>query len=551
MDVHTPHAAPASIFSPATSQTSSRSEQEGIRRDSRESGQSFSSELRKARASKEPRQAVGRIRAGQKDHLEEHEERDAMTSPDDATAPASASLPSTRSRQDKRSSDNTSDPEPQKTDTLAAPAANDVATQSVLLALIAQPVVATDMLEPAPTVSTEQVTTAMESVMPSVKEDVPSLPVAAADSSAIPAIGADTSSPQTGDATSVSRMTTSIPQFVAPSPSQVTASQEQPISGLAIPAVQDDHPLDPQTKPALPLEQKEQPHKPVQAESIPQAVAGQNEQPVDASPVHDVVKTIPAAPLQRLEENRPLATEKPVLKVDASAPKDDLAQSQASESPVARQAFADQKRESAMDWSGQDHRERPSSDQGLAHIATPEIPGPAATPAPLIPAHTIDPRALSPAPPPSAKLPVEAPPGVTLSAPPVQPTDWMPGNTTSQTKSMTLELSQEDLGRVNIRVAVNQDVVHTHFASDRSDMGQYLQNGQDKLQSALQMSGLDLGRFQVDIDRQSAGRSFQQSTSQEQPHGRSPRGDGQDHGQERAGFSRETEPRRGMLNLVA
>ena len=159
----------------------------------------------------------------------------------------------------------------------------------------------------------------------------------------------------------------------------------------------------------------------------------------------------------------------------------------------------------------------------------------------------VDQRAFSSAP--SAKLSADAHPAA--PAPPVQPTDWMPANSTNQTKSMVLELSQSDLGRVNIRVAVNQDVVHTHFSSDRNDMGQYLQNGQERLQSALQTSGLDLGRFQVDIDRQSAGRSFQQPAPQGQSDGRSPQGESQNPGQAREEFTRDTTPRRGMLNLVA
>jgi flagellar hook-length control protein FliK len=116
---------------------------------------------------------------------------------------------------------------------------------------------------------------------------------------------------------------------------------------------------------------------------------------------------------------------------------------------------------------------------------------------------------------------------------------------------MVLELSQADLGRVNIRVAVNQDVVHAHFSSDRNDMGQYLQNGQERLQSALQTSGLDLGRFQVDIDRQSAGRSFQQPASQGESSNHSRQEERQNPGQGREEFTQDAMPRRGMLNLVA
>ena len=100
---------------------------------------------------------------------------------------------------------------------------------------------------------------------------------------------------------------------------------------------------------------------------------------------------------------------------------------------------------------------------------------------------------------------------------------------------MVLEVSQAELGRVNIRVAVNQDIVHTHFSSDRGDMGQYLANGQDKLQAALQTSGLDLGQFRVDIDRQSAGRSFQQQPSHDQRPGTHSQGQGQGQGNQAGG----------------
>jgi flagellar hook-length control protein FliK len=114
-----------------------------------------------------------------------------------------------------------------------------------------------------------------------------------------------------------------------------------------------------------------------------------------------------------------------------------------------------------------------------------------------------------------------------------------------------IELSQADLGRVNIRVAVNQDTVHAHFLSERNELGLYLVSGQDRLQSALNASGLDLGRFQVDIDRQSAERSFQQPTSQGQSHGHTPQGEGQNSGLGREELVRDSTPRRGILNLVA
>jgi hypothetical protein len=63
---------------------------------------------------------------------------------------------------------------------------------------------------------------------------------------------------------------------------------------------------------------------------------------------------------------------------------------------------------------------------------------------------------------------------------------------------------------------MSNDVVHTHLSADRPEVGQFLINGQDRLQAALQANGLDMGQFRVDIDRQNAGRSFHHGPSQEQ-----------------------------------
>jgi hypothetical protein len=117
-------------------------------------------------------------------------------------------------------------------------------------------------------------------------------------------------------------------------------------------------------------------------------------------------------------------------------------------------------------------------------------------------------------------------------------------------RSVVFDVAQPDLGHVNIRVAMTNDVVHTYLSADRSDVGQFLMNGQDRLQAAFQANGLDMGQFRVDIDRQSAGRSFQHSLSQEQGQawnehsemGREHRSDQQDD--KRAALH-------GLLNVVA
>lgn len=133
----------------------------------------------------------------------------------------------------------------------------------------------------------------------------------------------------------------------------------------------------------------------------------------------------------------------------------------------------------------------------------------------------------------------------------VQTPDWMPAEGPNRTRSVVLEVAQADLGRVNIRVAVNQDTVHAYFTSDRSEVGQFLVNGQDKLQAALQNAGLDMGQFRVDIDRQSAGRSFQHQTPQGQDQWQEPYREGGAQGQAHESARTVSSHRPGMLNLVA
>jgi flagellar hook-length control protein FliK len=435
----------------------------------------------------------------------------------------------------------------QQPDKVTPPATNDVATQSVLLALIAQPLATSDTTPPVPTPEAGQVTTAMESVMPSVMEDGASVPVTAADSSKAQQIES-------------TEKTDKIKDFTAPTPSGATLSATVDAKGQPIVPLDEDGTLNSQAQPTageLRDLQRDQPTIPLTAEK-PAQVSEKTEantppaallsQPLPEEPKsQETIKTIATSQDQRPYENRPAAPERPVAKQDAPEHKEEVAPRHMSVTPQAWQDSTNQDRESGMEWSGRDHRERFPADQISARPVMAEGPTPTAPSNPALVVNGVDQRAFSSAP--SVKMPTDVHP--TATVPPVQPTDWMPGSSASQTKSMVLELSQADLGRVNIRVAVNQDVVHTHFSSDRNDMGQYLQNGQDKLQSALQMSGLDLGRFQVDIDRQSAGRSFQQSASQGQSSNHSRQEESQNSGRGREELTPDAGPRRGMLNLVA
>ena len=122
----------------------------------------------------------------------------------------------------------------------------------------------------------------------------------------------------------------------------------------------------------------------------------------------------------------------------------------------------------------------------------------------------------------------------------------------TMSRSVVFEIAEPDLGRINIRVALANELVHAYLSPDRSEVGQFLMSGQDRLQAALQSNGLEMGQFRVDIDRQSAGRPFQQGSSQDQsrtwqqaPNGSPP---------ETGFFERQNETSlsyAGRLNLVA
>lgn len=151
----------------------------------------------------------------------------------------------------------------------------------------------------------------------------------------------------------------------------------------------------------------------------------------------------------------------------------------------------------------------------------------------------------------SSPLSPPAPTVMSPAQPPMPSLDTAESSVRFMTRSVVVDMTQPDLGHVNIRVAMMNDVVHTHLSTDRLEVGQFLVSSQDRLQAAFQANGLDMGQFRVDIDRQSAGRSFQQDSSQEQGHTWNQRLDELKWGQS---SDRQDEPRtslHGLLNVVA
>ncbi len=542
MDLQLPQI--ASSTTPGTSaasgtQSASRPGQGGGKRESTGSGKSFSSELREVRTAKEPRHEMGRSQA-------ERDETDVSMSSDESAPTTTASTASGAAR-DEQAGDRSAAPSRHDSDAVTTSPLPDVTTQSVLLALIAQPIVTTDAQAPMQTSSGEQTNSTMESVMPSVMEDGTSLPVTAADSSTSPQVARKETTDKSTDPTAALQSGASLFSTVDPKGQPIASSdQNTTMSGQTQPTAEELRNLQ-QEKPTVPLTREEEPQAAVKGEAHAESVVLPQDLQAQVQEDLNAVKTFTPDQIQQPEDNRPVVLERPLPAEQAPEPNEDVASRRLAVPSTGWQEPTQQDDERGMEWSGRDHRERHAADQAMAQSAMPEVSAPATPSHSSLMTNGMDHRTFSSAP--SAKLPAD-----TQSATPtlpVQPTDWMPGPSTNQTKSMMLELSQADLGRVNIRVAVNQDTVHTHFVSERNELGQYLVNGQERLQSALNASGLDLGRFQVDIERQSAGRSFQEPTSQGQSHGHTPQGEGRDSGLGREEAAHDTAPRRGMLNLVA
>ena len=196
-------------------------------------------------------------------------------------------------------------------------------------------------------------------------------------------------------------------------------------------------------------------------------------------------------------------------------------------------------------WGEQQHPQHDQSEIILpqATVIDRQVAGGSATESMMAGAHG---RVISSPPPPPSTPPTVSP---APSSMPAQ--DATESSVRFMTRSVVFDVAQPDLGHVNIRVAMTNDTVHTHLSADRLEVGQFLVNGQDRLQAAFQANGLDMGQFRVDIDRQSAGRSFQQDSSQEQGHSGNQRSHDMKWGQSP---DRQDAPRaslHGLLNVVA
>lgn len=118
------------------------------------------------------------------------------------------------------------------------------------------------------------------------------------------------------------------------------------------------------------------------------------------------------------------------------------------------------------------------------------------------------------------------------------------------THAVQFDLAPSDFGQLRVRVVLSDQTIHTHMSTDRAELGQMLTDQQGQLNTQLTAAGLDLGRFQVQVDQERTSHSrqdwqsqSQDSTSQQQ---RDPRQ--QDHPQD---VPVPVQQRTGMLSLFA
>jgi len=118
------------------------------------------------------------------------------------------------------------------------------------------------------------------------------------------------------------------------------------------------------------------------------------------------------------------------------------------------------------------------------------------------------------------------------------------------THAVQFDMAPAEFGQLRVRVLLSDHTIHTHMSTDRAELGQMLMGQQEQLNTQLSAAGLDLGRFQVQVNQERTNHSGQEWQSQAQ--GGSSKQQGDPRQQDR---SPETpvpsQKRTGLLSLFA
>ena len=118
---------------------------------------------------------------------------------------------------------------------------------------------------------------------------------------------------------------------------------------------------------------------------------------------------------------------------------------------------------------------------------------------------------------PASASSVPAPPQTNQLSPDPEPT------VVPRTHAVQFDLAPSDFGQLRVRVVLSDHTIHTHMSTDHAELGHMLTGQQEQLSTRLTDAGLDMGRFQVQVDQDRTnqpGHDWQsqahQGTSQQQ-----------------------------------
>ncbi len=83
-------------------------------------------------------------------------------------------------------------------------------------------------------------------------------------------------------------------------------------------------------------------------------------------------------------------------------------------------------------------------------------------------------------------------------------------STAPPVQSVHVDMPSADLGQLRVRIVLSDQTVHTHVRTDSPELGHLLASRQDQLGAQLSASGLEMGHFRVQVDRQGANHSGQE-----------------------------------------
>ncbi|MDZ4856442.1 MAG: flagellar hook-length control protein FliK [Nitrospirota bacterium] len=84
------------------------------------------------------------------------------------------------------------------------------------------------------------------------------------------------------------------------------------------------------------------------------------------------------------------------------------------------------------------------------------------------------------------------------------------------THAVQFDMAPADFGQLRVRVVLSDHTIHTLMTTDRAELGQMLMGQQEQLSTQLSAAGLDVGRFQVQVNQERTNQSGQEWPSQAQ-----------------------------------